>query len=185
MLDLKSPHRRYNPLTGEWVLVSPQRTARPWQGQHERISSEVPPSYDQQCYLCPGNERAGGARNPLYRGTFVFNNDFPALVPDTAPTGTRDNGLIVAQGEPGVCRVVCFSPRHDLTLAQMSVSEVRQVVDAWIAQYVELGALPLINWIQIFENQGAMMGASNPHPHCQVWATTSAPNELARESAAQ
>jgi UDPglucose--hexose-1-phosphate uridylyltransferase len=185
MFDRSRPHRRYNPLTGEWVLVSPQRTARPWHGQHEQVSSEVPPAYDPQCYLCPGNERAGGARNPLYRATFVFDNDFPALVPDTAPAGTDDDGLIVARGEPGVCRVVCFSPRHDLALAQMSVSEIRQVVDAWMGQFVELGALPLINWVQIFENRGPMMGASNPHPHCQVWATATAPNELARESAAQ
>jgi UDPglucose--hexose-1-phosphate uridylyltransferase len=185
MFDRSRPHRRYNPLTGEWVLVSPQRTARPWQGQHEQVSSEAPPAYDPQCYLCPGNERVGGARNPRYRGTFVFDNDFPALVSDTTPASSGDNGLIVAQGEPGVCRVVCFSPRHDLTLAEMSLSEGRQVVDAWITQYVELGAMPLINWIQIFENRGAMMGASNPHPHCQVWATLTAPNELAKENAAQ
>lgn len=185
MFDRNQPHRRFNPLTGEWVLVSPQRTARPWQGQLETISPHVPPAYDPKCYLCPGNPRASGERNPLYQATFVFDNDFPALLPNTPFASNDEKGLIMAQGEPGLCRVVCFSPRHDLTLAKMSMIELRQVVDAWTSQYVELGAMPLISWVQIFENRGAMMGSSNPHPHCQVWATRTAPNELARESATQ
>ena len=185
MFDFTRPHRRFNPLAGEWVLVSPQRTARPWQGQEEEIRSEARPSYDPQCYLCPGNERAGGARNPQYESTFVFDNDFAALQPDTPPEKIDERELIVAQGEPGICRVICFSPRHDLIIPRMSLKDVRKVVDAWIEQYQELGARSLVNWIQIFENQGAMMGASSPHPHCQVWANAKAPNEPRKENAAQ
>ena len=185
MLDLKSPHRRYNPLTREWVLVSPQRTARPWQGQREEIRLVIQAAYDPECYLCPGNERAGGARNPGYSGTFVFENDFAALQRETLPEKLDENGLIVAEGETGICRVVCFSPRHDLTMARMSVSEIRGVVDTWIAQYLELGQLPFINWVQIFENRGAMMGASNPHPHGQIWASSNLPNEAHKENTSQ
>src|SRR5947207_14200423 len=151
MFDLKSPHRRYNPLTGEWVLVSPQRTARPWQGQREEIKSEIEPAYDPECYLCPGNERAGGARNPAYPGTFVFENDFAALQKETPSQKLDENGLIVAEGETGICRVVCFSPRHDLTMARMGVSEIRGVVDTSVAEYLELGQLQFVNWVQMFE----------------------------------
>ncbi len=180
------PHRRYNPLSREWVLVSPHRTQRPWQGQVEQTAPEQRPAYDPTCYLCPGNQRAGGERNPAYDGTFVFTNDYAALLLDT-PGGTfeRGNGLIRAESERGTGRVVCFSPRHDLTLAEMAVADLTPVVDVWVAQYQELGALPTIGYVQIFENRGAMMGASNPHPHGQIWATEHLPLNVAREQEAQ
>jgi UDPglucose--hexose-1-phosphate uridylyltransferase len=180
------PHRRYNPLSHEWVLVSPHRTQRPWQGQVEPTAPEQRPAYDPACYLCPGNQRAGGERNPAYDDTFVFTNDYAALLLDT-PDGTfeRGNGLIRAESERGTGRVVCFSPRHDLTLAEMTSTELTPVVDVWVEQYQELGALPQIGYVQIFENRGAMMGASNPHPHGQIWATEHLPLNVAREQAAQ
>ncbi len=133
----------------------------------------------------PGNERAGGGRNPQYSGTFVFDNDFAALQPETPPDEFGKADLIVAQGEPGICRVICFSPRHDLTIARMDLTEIRKVVEAWVAQYLDLGALSFVNWVQIFENRGDMMGASSPHPHCQVWANLNPPNELVKESSSQ
>jgi len=180
-MDLQTkPHRRYNPLAREWVLVSPQRTERPWQGQVEKISPEKLLRYDPACYLCPGNERANGARNPNYESTFVFENDFAALLPNT-PTERYQRGILVAEGEPGTCRVVCFSPRHDLTIAAMDLADLRCVIDAWVEQYQELSAMPFINSVQIFENRGTMMGASNPHPHCQIWAARSLPNETVKE----
>lgn len=183
----EDPHRRLNPLTGEWVLVSPHRATRPWQGEVSRVQTAPEPAYDPNCYLCPGNARAGGVRNPTYGGTFVFDNDFAALKPDTARTrlDTNSRGLIVAQGEPGICRVICFSPRHDLTLATMEAGEIEGVVQTWIDQFGELGGRKEINHVQIFENRGAMMGASNPHPHCQVWATASIPGEPQKELLAQ
>jgi UDPglucose--hexose-1-phosphate uridylyltransferase len=185
MLDLKThPHRRFNPLKREWVLVSPHRTERPWQGQVEDAPPENLPAYDPHCYLCPGNERAAHAKNPAYTSTFVFDNDFPALLPDTPTEELNRNDLLIAQGEPGVCRVVCFSPQHNLTISRMNLDELKRVVDVWVEQYVELGALEFINSVQIFENRGAMMGASNPHPHCQVWASASIPDETAKELAA-
>jgi len=176
-----APHRRLNLLTGEHVLVSPHRTARPWQGQVENPVVEQRPEYDPTCYLCPGNERAGGARTPRYTSTYVFDNDFAALLPDTKPARFDRDGLLVAESERGICRVVCFSPRHDLTLAGMTTTAIRQVVDAWTAQYRELGALPWVRHVQIFENRGAMMGASNPHPHGQIWANERLPNEPTKE----
>jgi len=182
------PHRRLNPLTGEWVLVSPHRNRRPWQGQIERPPALPSLPYDPQCYLCPGNSRAEGRRNPAYSGTFVFDNDFPALLPETpAPSSvqTPDQGLLVAEPERGICRVLCFSPRHDLTLSRMDPAALQGVVDAWCAQYRELAALPFIRHVQIFENRGELMGASNPHPHCQIWASDSIPNEPAKEHRAQ
>src|SRR3954470_6646320 len=180
------PHRRYNPLSREWVLVSPHRTQRPWQGQVEQTAPEQRPAYDPTCYLCPGNQRAGSERNPAYDGTFVFTNDYAALLLDT-PDGTfeRGNGLLRAESERGTSRVVCFSPRHDLTLAEMTPAELMPVVDEWVKQYQELGALPQIGYVQIFENRGAMMGASNPHPHGQIWATEHLPVNVAREQEAQ
>ena len=186
MFDWKQdPHRRLNPLTGEWVLVSPHRTQRPWQGQVEATAPEAQPEYDPSCYLCPGNERAGGARNPRYTTTFVFDNDFPALKPNTPSDRFDEGGLLVAQGEPGICRVVCFSPKHHLTLAHMTPAELRPVVDTWAEQNRELGARESIRHVQIFENRGAMMGCSNPHPHCQIWANAELPNEIAKEQTAQ
>jgi UDPglucose--hexose-1-phosphate uridylyltransferase len=185
MLDLKEhPHRRYNPLIGEWVLVSPHRLGRPWQGQVEEPTPENKQAYDPGCYLCPGNERAGGIRNPNYSSTFVFDNDFPALLPNTPAETSNDRDLLIASGEPGVCRVICFSPRHDLTLPSMTPEETRVVVDVWVQQYLELGSRPGINYVQIFENRGAIMGASNPHPHCQLWATLDPPNEIVKEQQA-
>ncbi|MBO0912037.1 MAG: galactose-1-phosphate uridylyltransferase, partial [Acidobacteria bacterium] len=180
-------HRRFNPLTNEWVLVSPHRTKRPWQGATESLPSMVRPQYDPACYLCPGNQRAGGARNPRYRSTFIFENDFAALKRDTAHRSLdlEQKGLIVAEGEAGICRVMCFSPRHDLTLSSMDLAAVEEVVDAWTSQSRELGAMPEFSYTQIFENRGEMMGASNPHPHCQIWATRSIPQTPARELEAQ
>lgn len=180
--DLKQhPHRRHNPLLREWVLVSPQRTERPWLGQVERVPAETRLSYDPSCYLCPGNARSGGARNPYYAGTFVFDNDFPALLSGVPQGGMDRCGLIVARSETGVCRVLCFSPRHDLEVSRMSPPEIRQIVDAWVEQVQELGAQEPIHYVQIFENCGTMMGCSNLHPHCQIWANTSVPNEPAKE----
>jgi UDPglucose--hexose-1-phosphate uridylyltransferase len=178
-------HRRLNALTGEWVLVSPSRTQRPWQGQVEKSAVTEQPQYDPSCYLCPGNERAGGIRNPHYSSTFVFDNDYPALRPDSPETAINERDLIVAGSEAGICRVGCFSPRHDLTLPGMSMEEVCAVIDMWVDQWLDLGSRRTINYVQIFENRGAMMGASNPHPHCQIWGTASIPNEPTKESLAQ
>jgi UDPglucose--hexose-1-phosphate uridylyltransferase len=185
-LDLvQHPHRRLNPLTGEWVLVSPHRTARPWQGQLEKQSAEHVPSYDPGCYMCPGNTRANGVANPNYTSTFAFTNDFAALQSDTPPDAWELGGLLRACGEPGVCRVLCFSPRHDLTIARMSLPEIRAVIDLWIAERSTLASRQEINYVQIFENRGAMMGASNPHPHGQIWASASLPNEIEKEQRCQ
>ena len=179
------PHRRKNLLTGEWVLVSPHRTKRPWQGQVEKTPSDHRPAYDPKCYLCPGNERAGGKYNPQYTNTFVFENDFAALLP-AGPQGDVSQGeFFQARGETGRARVICFSPRHDLTLPEMAVSEIRAVVDVWAEQISELGSLPGINYVQLFENKGEVMGCSNPHPHGQLWANYSIPQEPAKEDLQQ
>lgn len=165
------PHRRYNPLMDEWILVSPHRSRRPWQGRQETLPPQRRPRYDPQCYLCPGNVRASGAINPDYETTFVFVNDFAAVLPDVPLAGAGDNPLFQCQSVLGQARVICFSPRHDLTLAEMSTAEIRQVVDLWGQQTAELGGEYV--WVQVFENRGGMMGASNPHPHGQVWGTDS------------
>ena len=178
------PHRRYNPLSGEWVLVSPQRMKRPWQGKVDKPIPEDRLRHDPSCYLCPGNTRAGGVLTPEYAGTYVFRNDFSALLPDVPPAG-YEQGMLLAKSERGVCRVICFSPRHDLTLGEMSLADIRPVVDTWAEQYEEIGALPYINHVQIFENKGAMMGASSPHPHGQIWANETLPNEVLKEHAHQ
>jgi UDPglucose--hexose-1-phosphate uridylyltransferase len=184
-LDTDTPHRRQNLLTGEWVLVSPHRTKRPWQGRQEDTPQDDRPRYDPGCYLCPGNDRAGSASNPDYAGVFVFDNDFAALLPDAAESEVQLGGMLRARSEAGVCRVICFSPRHDLTLPEMESSQIRVVVDAWAREYAELGSRPYINHVQIFENRGQLMGSSNPHPHGQIWAQRSIPGEAAKETARQ
>ena len=177
------PHRRFNPLTGEWVLVSPQRMQRPWQGQIEKGVVQELPRFDPDCYLCPGNERAGGARNPNYSHTFVFRNDYAALLPDAPAPGPREAELLRSDGVRGECRVICFSPRHDLTLARMTAEERQRVVKLWVEQSAELGER--WRWVQVFENRGEQMGASNPHPHGQIWALDRLPSEAAREDERQ
>jgi UDPglucose--hexose-1-phosphate uridylyltransferase len=181
-----SPHRRLNPLTHEWVLVSPHRAERPWQGQTEPQEPESTPPYDPNCYLCPGNMRAEGVRNPSYSHTFVFDNDFAALRPETssARVDVDGKGILVAQSERGICRVVCFSPRHDLTLSHMSPAEIRRLIEIWVEEFQTLGGRPGISYVQIFENRGLMMGCSNPHPHGQIWATSTVPNEPCKEQEA-
>jgi UDPglucose--hexose-1-phosphate uridylyltransferase len=184
-LDLaETSHRRLNPLTGEWTLVSPHRMQRPWQGKREAVAATPSLAHDPACYLCPGNLRASGARNPDYPHTFVFDNDFAALHRDAPPERIED-GLLAAEGESGLCRVLCFSPRHDLTLAQMEIADIERVVDAWVEETVNLGARSDIASVQIFENRGEIMGCSNPHPHGQIWATRHLPNELAKETRTQ
>ena len=180
-----APHRRYNPLTDEWILVSPHRATRPWQGQVEPVPPEARPAYDPSCYLCPGNVRANGERNPAYTSTFVFDNDFAALLPVVAPAAVDEGGLLRAESEAGICRVVCFSPRHDLTLAEMPLGDIRTVVDLWSDQTSQLAAMPSIAHVQVFENRGAQMGASNPHPHGQIWANGTLPTIPAAELRAQ
>ncbi|VAW20988.1 Galactose-1-phosphate uridylyltransferase [hydrothermal vent metagenome] len=179
------PHRRYNPLTGDWVLVSPHRAKRPWQGQVEKSVTEEKPPYDPGCYLCPGNERAGGKVNPDYKDTFVFTNDFSALLSGTPHGGIDEGELFKAESERGICKVICFSENHSLTIPEMPVTDIRKVVDLWCDEFRELSGKDFINYIQVFENKGAIMGCSNPHPHGQVWSSSSIPVEPAKECKTQ
>jgi UDPglucose--hexose-1-phosphate uridylyltransferase len=181
---VKTPHRRFNPLLDEWVLVSPQRLERPWQGLEEPPRAAAAPAYDPACYLCPGNLRARGQRNPPYETTFAFDNDFPSLVEQPSAPEQAD-GLRRWQAEGGTCRVICFTSRHDLTLATMPVADVRTVVEAWVEEVRALEAREGVGYVQLFENKGELMGCSNPHPHCQVWATAHVPTLPARKLAAQ
>jgi UDPglucose--hexose-1-phosphate uridylyltransferase len=177
------PHRRFNPLRGEWVLVSPHRTKRPWLGQVEKVASDDRPAYDPKCYLCPGNQRMGSDVNPKYDATLVFTNDFSALLTDTPEMAEVPDDLLRVEPTRGECRVICFSPRHDLTLAEMAIPDIRKVVDVWATQTKELGER--YRWVQVFENKGAAMGCSNPHPHGQIWASNFVPNEIAAEEREQ
>ena len=178
-------HKRYNILTGEWILVSPHRTKRPWQGKVEEPTKDNMPKYDPNCYLCPTNSRAGGHTNPDYKNTFIFLNDFSALVPEIPKGDINDDNLLIAKSERGICKVVCFSPRHDLTLARMDKESIVNVINLWINQTIELGSNEIINYVQIFENRGATMGCSNPHPHGQIWSNETIPDIPAKESIKQ
>ncbi|MEW4925631.1 UDP-glucose--hexose-1-phosphate uridylyltransferase [Algibacter sp. 2305UL17-15] len=177
-------HKRFNILTGEWVLVSPHRAKRPWQGQNEAVNNEKRPAYDEKCYLCAGNTRINGEVNPKYSDVFVFTNDFAALQSDS-PTFSVNDGLLVAESETGICKVICFSPDHSKSLADMSAEEIQKVVFAWQREYKELAAKPNINYVQIFENKGAVMGCSNPHPHGQIWSQSTLPNEVDKKDTQQ
>ncbi|GGZ93967.1 UDP-glucose--hexose-1-phosphate uridylyltransferase [Algibacter mikhailovii] len=177
-------HKRYNILTGEWVLVSPHRAKRPWQGQNEAVNNEKRPSYDETCYLCAGNTRINGEINPKYEDVFVFTNDFAALQSDS-PTFNVNDGLLVAESETGICKVICFSPDHSKSLADMSPAEIQKVAYAWQREFKELADNPKINYVQIFENKGAVMGCSNPHPHGQIWSQSTLPNEVDKKNTQQ
>lgn len=183
---LNNPHRRYNALTGEWVLVSPHRAKRPWLGQVEKLSPETLPTYDPTCYLCPRNERAGGVFNPDYTSTFTFENDFAALLRNPVEEEVASpHPLLVSAPEHGHCLVVCFSPRHDLTLPELDLPSIENVLTTWAKNSSDLAGEDAIRYVQVFENKGAMMGCSNPHPHSQLWAQSQLPNEIVKELATQ
>ena len=177
-------HKRFNILTGEWVLVSPHRAKRPWQGQNEAVNNQKRPSYDENCYLCAGNTRINGEVNPKYTDVFVFTNDFAALQKDSPKFNVND-GLLKAESETGICKVICFSPDHSKSLADMSSEEIQKVVFAWQKEYAKLAKEPTINYVQIFENKGAVMGCSNPHPHGQIWSQSTLPNEVDKKHTQQ
>lgn len=174
------PHRRYNPLLDEWMLVSPQRALRPWQGQTEEINEVQRPSYDENCFLCPGNVRSNGVKNEAYTSTFVFENDFSALMKEPVVQIHVDSSFFQSKAERGINKVVCFSPNHALTLAEMSIQELHSIIEKWTSEYKSLGSLDYINHVQIFENKGSAMGCSNPHPHGQIWAQESIPTQVAK-----
>jgi len=181
----KHPHRRKNILTGEWLLVSPQRTQRPWQGKVESLPADQRPAYDPNCYLCPQNKRAGGNLNPDYENCFSFTNDFSALEIDTPVRDFNVNDLLIAKSQSGICRVICFSPRHDLTLPQLSVANIFEVIQLWCNEFQSLSENKQIKYILFFENKGEIMGCSNPHPHGQVWASSDIPVEPFKETIQQ
>ncbi|WP_317131774.1 UDP-glucose--hexose-1-phosphate uridylyltransferase [Chryseobacterium sp. SN22] len=174
------PHRRYNPLLDEWILVSPQRANRPWQGQTEKRTEDKLPAHDENCYLCSGNVRVNGERNPEYKGVYVFNNDFGSLIKEEVESSFKSSGFFILQPERGINRVICFSENHSLTLPEMEVDDIKNVVDIWQKQYEELGSLDYISHVQIFENKGQTMGCSNPHPHGQIWAQSSIPSIISK-----
>lgn len=180
-----NPHTRLNILTGERILVSPHRTKRPWQGKVEDIAPDNRPEYDPKCYLCPGNSRADGDTNPNYTESFVFNNDFAALLADTPEGEMNEEGLLVATNQKGVCKVISFSPQHNLTLPEMSIAAITAVVNVWQSEFNSLAAQEWIKYIQIFENKGEIMGCSNPHPHGQIWSQSDIPLEIAKETERQ
>ncbi len=178
-------HTRFNILTGDWVLVSPHRMKRPWQGKVETLPEDNRPSYDPSCYLCPGNKRSDGSLNPQYKDAYSFVNDFSALLPDTPAGGDDINGLLISKSETGVCKVICFSPDHRLTLPLMDEAAIVQLIHLWKKEFTELSQNEQIRYIQIFENKGDVMGCSNPHPHGQIWASSSLPLELSKETTQQ
>ena len=178
-------HIRQNPLTGDYVMVSPHRTKRPWQGKTEDSVTDTRPKYDSTCYLCAGNPRMNGELNPSYSDTYVFQNDFAALQTDVPKGEINKGGLLKAESVQGECRVICFSPRHDLTLAEMETFEIRKVVDTWIGEFEDFRTKKEIHYVQIFENKGETMGCSNPHPHGQIWASSNVPVEIQKESIQQ
>ncbi len=182
-MTLFQSHRRYNPLKDEWVLVSPQRTSRPWKGKQEKITKDKKPEYDNQCYLCPGNKRASGQINPQYQNTFVFDNDFPAITKSNQSKIQQESGIFFTENVNGVCRVVCFSPKHNLTLAEIPEKKIESVINTWIKETKTLSKI--YKWVQIFENKGEMMGCSNLHPHGQIWAGNFIPTEISKEDAQQ
>lgn len=178
-------HLRFNALTGDWIMVSPHRTKRPWQGKTETMPPDLRPAYDPTCYLCAGNLRANGEANPLYTHTFVFDNDFAAVQKEVPQGNIAMGDLLKAESVQGICRVICFSPRHDLTLPQLTKAELVQVIETWQNEFENLITLPQIQYVQIFENKGEIMGCSNPHPHGQIWATGHTPLEIQKESTQQ
>lgn len=179
------PHRRFNPLTGEWILVSPHRTKRPWNGAVEQPSQISIPAYDPACYLCPGNVRANGEHNPNYTGTHVFTNDHASLIPQTETRSENEEDLFIGQQEHGTSRVVCYSPAHNHTMAKLTQIEIEEVIKTWTQEYKTIGEDPHISYVQIFENKGPAMGASNPHPHGQIWANQHIPTIPEKEQTHQ